>query len=113
MNANGSTPRPASPGDLGTCKGRRTRGKMYMPLGLPNANKKSRRWLSRSAPTTPSGTIPMSFLPGQSRRPSEIDNNNRQGVPLLSEQDETEGNNADQLNGIPLLSEQEEDRQQT
>lgn len=55
----------------------------------------------------------MSFLPGQSRRPSETDNNNRQVVPLLSEQDETESNNVDQMNDIPLLSEQEEDRQET
>ncbi|XP_017762277.1 PREDICTED: uncharacterized protein LOC108552311 [Eufriesea mexicana] len=112
-NANGSTQRPLSPGDIGSYKTRRTRGKMYMPLGLPNSKSKAKRWLSRSAPTTPSGTIPMSFLPGQSRRPSEIDNNNRQVVPLLSEQDETESNNVDQMNDIPLLSEQEEDRQQT
>ncbi|CAK9798720.1 hypothetical protein ANTQUA_LOCUS1702 [Anthophora quadrimaculata] len=112
-NANGSTQRPLSPGDVvGSYKARRTRGKMYMPLGLPSSKNKARRWLSRSAPTTPSGTIPMSFLPGQSRRPSEADNNSRQVVPLLSEQDETESNNVDQLNGIPLLSEQEE-RQET
>ncbi|XP_006570453.1 uncharacterized protein LOC102677172 isoform X2 [Apis dorsata] len=112
-NANGSTQRPLSPGDIGSYKTRRTRGKMYMPLGLPSSKNKTRRWLSRSAPTTPSGTIPMSFLPGQTRRPSETDNNNRQVVPLLSEQDETESNNVDQMNNIPLLSEQEEDRQQT
>lgn len=54
----------------------------------------------------------MSFLPGQSRRPSEADNN-QQVVPLLSEQDETENNNTDPLRGIPSLPEQEEDRQQT
>lgn len=84
-----------------------------MPLGLSGSKNKAKRWLSRSAPTTPSGTIPMSFLPGQSIRPSETDNNNRQVVPLLSEHDETESNNVDQSNDIPLLSEQEEDRQQT
>ncbi|XP_043513915.1 uncharacterized protein LOC122530732 isoform X1 [Frieseomelitta varia] len=112
-NANGSTQRPLSPGDIGSYKTRRTRGKMYMPLGLSGSKNKAKRWLSRSAPTTPSGTIPMSFLPGQSIRPSETDNNNRQVVPLLSEQDETESNNVDQSNDIPLLSEQEEDRQQT
>lgn len=84
-----------------------------MPLGLPNSRNKTKRWLSRSAPTTPSGTIPMSFLSVQSRRPSETDNNNQQVVPLLSEQDETENNNVDQMNGIPLLSEQEEEPQET
>lgn len=57
--------------------------------------------------------MPMSFLPGQSRRPSETGNNNQQVVPLLSEQDETECNNIDQVNDIPLLSEQEEDQQET
>ncbi|XP_076647781.1 uncharacterized protein LOC143356186 isoform X2 [Halictus rubicundus] len=113
-NGNGSTQRPLSPGDVtGSHRDRRTRGKMYMPLGLPSSRNKTKRWLSRSAPTTPSGTIPMSFLSVQSRRPSETDNNNQQVVPLLSEQDETENNNVDQLNGIPLLSEQEEDPQQT
>ncbi|KZC14439.1 hypothetical protein WN55_06899 [Dufourea novaeangliae] len=113
-NGNGSTQRPLSPGDVvGTYKDRRTRGKMYMPLGLPSSRNKTKRWLSRSAPTTPSGTIPMSFLSVQSRRPSETDNNNQQVVPLLSEQDEIENNNVDQLNGIPLLSEQDEDPQET
>ncbi|XP_076757307.1 uncharacterized protein LOC143427255 [Xylocopa sonorina] len=89
-NANGSTQRPLSPEDIGSYRARRTRGKLYMPLGLPNSKSKTKRWLSRSAPTTPSGTIPMSFLPGQSRRPSETENNNHQVVPLLSEQDEME-----------------------
>lgn len=85
-----------------------------MPLGLPSSRNKTKRWLSRSAPTTPSGTIPMSFLPGQSRRPSEADNNNQQAVPLLAEQDENENNNADQPQaGVPLLAEQEEDRPAT
>lgn len=107
--------RPLSPGDVGSYKVRRTRGKLYMPLGLPNSRSKTKRWLSRSAPTTPSGTIPMSFLPGQSRRPSETDNNNQQAVPLLYEQDESENNNADQppSSGAPLLAEQEEERQST
>ncbi|XP_053981883.1 uncharacterized protein LOC128878064 isoform X1 [Hylaeus volcanicus] len=113
-NANGSTQRPLSPGDVvGSYKARRARGKMYMPLGHPGSKNKTKRWLSRSAPTTPSGTMPMSFLPGQSRRPSEADGSNQQVVPLLSEQDETENNAVDHLNGIPPLSEQEEDRQQT
>ncbi|KAG7205227.1 hypothetical protein KM043_018311 [Ampulex compressa] len=110
---NGPTSRPLSPGDIGAYKTRRTRGKMYMPLGLPSSKNKTRRWLSRSAPTTPSGTMPMSFLSGQSRRPSETDNNNQQVVPLLSEQDETENNNVEHMHGIPLLSEQEEDRHET
>lgn len=106
--------RPLSPNDVGSYKVRRTRGKLYMPLGLPNSRSKTKRWLSRSAPTTPSGTMPMSFLPGQSRRPSEADNNNQQAVPLLYEQDENENNNADQSSsGVPLLAEQEEERQST
>lgn len=107
--------RPLSPGDVGSYKVRKTRGKLYMPLGLPSSRSKTKRtWLSRSAPTTPSGTIPMSFLPGQSRRPSETDNNNQQAVPLLYEQDENEHNNADQPSaGVPLLAEQEEERQST
>ncbi|XP_047346470.1 uncharacterized protein LOC124947839 isoform X1 [Vespa velutina] len=113
-NVNGTIQqRPLSPNDVGSYRTRRMRGKMYMPLGLPNSRNKTKRWLSRSAPTTPSGTIPMSFLPGQSRRPSETDNNNQQIVPLLSEQDETENNNGEHLTGIPLLSEQEESRQAT
>lgn len=113
-NVNGTTQqRPLSPNDVGSYRTRRMRGKMYMPLGLPNSRNKTKRWLSRSAPTTPSGTIPMSFLPGQSRRPSETDNNNQQVVPLLSEQDETENNNGEHITGIPLLSEQEESRQTT
>nr|KAF7431468.1 hypothetical protein H0235_004392 [Vespula pensylvanica] len=113
-NVNGTIQqRPLSPNDVGSYRTRRMRGKMYMPLGLPNSRNKTKRWLSRSAPTTPSGTIPMSFLPGQSRRPSEIDNNNQQVVPLLSEQDETENNNGEHLTGIPLLSEQEESRHAT
>lgn len=105
--------RPLSPNDVGSYKVRKTRGKLYMPLGLPTSRSKTKRWLSRSAPTTPSGTIPMSFLPGQSRRPSEADNNNQQAVPLLYEQDENENNNADQPSGISLLAEQEEERQST
>ncbi|XP_032682519.1 uncharacterized protein LOC116849462 isoform X3 [Odontomachus brunneus] len=106
--------RPLSPGDIGSYRVRRTRGKLYMPLGLPSSRNKTKRWMSRSAPTTPSGTIPMSFLPGQSRRPSETDNNNQQAVPLLAEQDENENNNADQPQaGVPLLAEQEEDRPAT
>lgn len=76
-------------------KTRRARGKVYMPVGPPNARNKAKRWLSRSAPTTPSGTIPMSLLPGQSRRPSDSESNNQQVVPLLAEQDETENNNID------------------
>lgn len=80
-----------------------------MPLGLPSSRSKTKRWLSRSAPTTPSGSIPMSFLPGQ--RPSETDNNNQQAVPLLAEQDENENNNVEQAQAsVPLLAEQEEDR---
>lgn len=56
----------------------------------------------------------MSFLPGQSRRPSETDSNSQQAVPLLYEQDENENNNADQSSsGVPLLAEQEEDQQST
>ncbi|XP_011054778.1 PREDICTED: uncharacterized protein LOC105146313 [Acromyrmex echinatior] len=97
--------RPLSPSDVGSYKVRRTRGKLYMPLGLPNSRSKTKRWLSRSAPTTPSGTIPMSFLPGQSRRPSETENNNQQAVPLLYEQDENETNNADHPSDVPLLAE--------
>ncbi|EFN66503.1 hypothetical protein EAG_10997 [Camponotus floridanus] len=114
-NSDGTTQqRPLSPSDVGSYKVRRTRGKLYMPLGLPSSRSKTKRWLSRSAPTTPSGTIPMSFLPGQSRRPSETDNNNQQAVPLLYEQDENEHNNADQSSsGVPLLTEQEEDQQAT
>ncbi|XP_077267276.1 uncharacterized protein LOC143900147 isoform X1 [Temnothorax americanus] len=106
--------RPLSPNDVGSYKVRRTRGKLYMPLGLPNSRSKTKRWLSRSAPTTPSGTTPMSFLSGQSRRPSETDINNQQAVPLLYEQDENESNNMDQpSSGVSLLAEQEEERQST
>ncbi|XP_039305222.1 uncharacterized protein LOC105207495 isoform X1 [Solenopsis invicta] len=105
--------RPLSPSDVGSYKVRRPGTRLYMPLGLPNSRSKTKRWLSRSAPTTPSGTVPMSFLPGQSRRPSEADNN-QQAVPLLYEQDENENSNADQSSsGIPLLAEQEEERQST
>lgn len=106
--------RPLSPSDVGSYKVRKTRGKLYMPLGLPSSRSKTKRWLSRSAPTTPSGTIPMSFLPGQSRRPSETDNNNQQAVPLLDEQDENENASAEQpASAVPFLAEQEEDRQST
>lgn len=86
---------PLSPTEVVMNKTRRARGKVYMSVGPPNARNKAKRWLSRSAPTTPSGTIPMSFLPGQSRRPSDSDSNNQQVVPLLAEQDETENNNID------------------
>ncbi|KYM94106.1 hypothetical protein ALC62_15279, partial [Cyphomyrmex costatus] len=97
--------RPLSPNHVSSFKVRRTRGKLYMPLGLPNSQSKTKRWLSRSAPTTPSGTMPMSFLPGQSRRPSETGNNNQQAVPLLYEQDENEINNADQPSNVSTLAE--------
>lgn len=111
-NSDGTTQqRPLSPGDVGSYKVRRTRGKLYMPLGLPSSRSKTKRWLSRSAPTTPSGTIPMSFLPGQ-RRPSETDNN-QQAVPLLYEQDENENNADPSSSGVSLLAEQEENQQAT
>lgn len=91
--------RPSSPGEAGVVKTKRTRGKMYVSVGPPSARNKTKSgWLSRSAPTTPSGTIPMSFLPGHSgRRPSEADGNKQQVVPLLSEQDESENNNAENV----------------
>ncbi|KAH0955246.1 hypothetical protein HN011_012450 [Eciton burchellii] len=113
--------RPPSPGDvqgLSRVVGR-TRGKLYVPLGLPNSRSKTKRWLSRSAPTTPSGAIPMSFLPGQSAsRPSDANviDNEQAAVPLLSEQDENENANADQPSSdIPLLARgtQERDRRST
>ncbi|XP_044001886.1 uncharacterized protein LOC122848112 isoform X2 [Aphidius gifuensis] len=95
-----------SPNDCPLSRMRRARGKMYMPLGQSSIKSKNKRWLSRSAPTTPSGTIPMTLLPGQSSmRPSDLnDNYNQQAVPLLSEQDENIGNN--------VLTEQEEETQQ-
>ncbi|XP_043275639.1 uncharacterized protein [Venturia canescens] len=87
--------RPVSPGEIASSRGRRARGKMYMPLGLPSSRNKTKRWLSRSAPTTPSGTIPLSLFPGQSRRPSEHTDNScgQQFVPLLAEQDENDAGN--------------------
>ncbi|XP_023290121.1 uncharacterized protein LOC105700750 [Orussus abietinus] len=107
LSPSGSTQRPLSPGDFGSFRTRMTRGKMYVPLGLPNSRSKTRGWTSRSAPTTPSGTVPI-FMPGQSRRPSEGEGNDQQGVPLLSEQDETEP-----THGVPLLPEQDEGPRQT
>ncbi|XP_066601689.1 uncharacterized protein [Prorops nasuta] len=94
---------PSPEDSVGSCRTRRTRGKLYMPLGgLPpnavgtrgKAKSKAKGWLSRSAPTTPSGNIPVSsfLLAGQGRKPSESDNKNHQVVPLLSEQDEAESN---------------------
>jgi len=105
--------RPSSPtGDVGLSRVvGRARGKLYVPLGLPGSRSKTKRWLSRSAPTTPSGAIPMSFLSGQSAsRPSDANAiDNQQAVPLLSEQDENENANADQpSSGIPLLAQQQE-----
>ncbi|XP_024939774.1 uncharacterized protein LOC107266634 isoform X2 [Cephus cinctus] len=103
LNSNTPSQQPLSPEEP-SFRSRRTRGKMYMPLGLPiSSRNKPKRWLSRSAPTTPSGTTtPPTLLPGQSRRPSETDACNQQVVPLLSEQDETE-------NACPLLSEHDEE----
>ncbi|XP_011331182.2 uncharacterized protein LOC105275779 isoform X1 [Ooceraea biroi] len=114
-SSDGTRQRPSSPGDVGSCKVRRTRGKLYVPLGLPPSSRsKTKRWLSRSAPTTPSGAIPMSFLPGQSGRPSENNVDNQQAVPLLFEQDENENINADQpSSGVSLLAEREQDRRST
>lgn len=115
-NSDGTTQqRPLTPSDVGSYRIKRTRGKLYMPLGLPSSRSKTKRWLSRSAPTTPSSsTIPMSFLPGQSKRSSEVSCNNQQEVPLLAEQDENEmHNNADQSPSVSLFAEQEEDRQST
>ncbi|XP_015124200.1 uncharacterized protein LOC107046182 [Diachasma alloeum] len=84
-----------SPGDYINSRLRRTRGKTYMPLGhhqMTTRNNKPKRWLSRSAPTTPSGTMPMAFIPGVHNplRPSDTHNYNhrQQVIPLLSEQDE-------------------------
>ncbi|XP_020292221.1 uncharacterized protein LOC109858918 isoform X2 [Pseudomyrmex gracilis] len=106
--------RSLSPSDVGSYKIRRTRGKLYMPLGLPSSRSKPKRWLSRSAPTTPSGAIPMPFLPIQNRKPSEVDTNNQQVVPLLSEQDENENNNAERIpSSVSVFAEQEEDREST
>ncbi|XP_012220701.1 uncharacterized protein [Linepithema humile] len=113
-NSDGTTQqRPLTPSDIGSYRIKRTRGKLYMPLGLPSSRSKTKRWLSRSAPTTPSSAIPMSFLPGQSKRSSEVGNNNQQQVPLLAEQDENETNNVDQSSSVSLFAEQEEDRQST
>jgi len=112
-NSDGTTQRPLTPSDIGSYRIKRTRGKLYMPLGLPNSRSKTKRWLSHSAPTTPSSTIPMSFLPGQSKRSSEVGCNNQQEVPLLAEQDENENNNVDQPSSVSLFAEQEKNRQST
>lgn len=122
LNVNSpSSLRPLSPpSECANARIRRARGKMYMPLGLPNSRNKTKRWLSRSAPTTPSGNIQMSMLPGQSIRPSDNDIYNQQAIPLLAEQEEIIDNNttADNNNSsssrnvIPLLFEHEEESQQ-
>lgn len=110
-NINSSLQRPPSPsGECASSRMRRARGKMYMPLGLPNSRNKTKRWLSRSAPTTPSGNIPMALFPGQNMRPSEHDNYNQQVIPLLSEQEETDNINSieNSHNVTSLLREREE-----
>ncbi|KAK0174492.1 hypothetical protein PV327_010254 [Microctonus hyperodae] len=114
--------RPSSPNvECSNARMRRARGKMYMPLGLPNSRNKTKRWLSRSAPTTPSGNIPMTILPGQSIRSSEVDSYNQQGIPLLAEHhEEMIDNNSivgDNINSssrhiVPMLFEHEEESQQ-
>lgn len=114
--------RPSSPNvECPSARMRRARGKMYMPLGLPNSRNKTKRWLSRSAPTTPSGNIPMTMLPGQSIRPSDADSYNQQVIPLLAEHhEETIDNNSivgDNINSssrhiVPMLFEHEEESQQ-
>lgn len=107
-NINPTMQRPQSPTECATSRMRRARGKMYMPLGQPVTRNKAKRWMSRSAPTTPSGTIPMMLLPGQSMRPSDTDNYSHQAVPLLSEQDEN-----DNARGVSrFLTEHEEESQQ-
>ncbi|XP_034950542.1 uncharacterized protein [Chelonus insularis] len=111
LNVNSSFPRPSSPSECALTRMRRARGKMYMPLGLPSSRNKTKRWLSRSAPTTPSGNIPMTLLPGQSMRPSETDNYNQQVVPLLSEQEETDTNNIENSRHVSSFSEHEEESQ--
>ncbi|KAG8037849.1 hypothetical protein G9C98_006060 [Cotesia typhae] len=112
-NINSSLQRPPSPsGECASSRMRRARGKMYMPLGLPNSRNKTKRWLSRSAPTTPSGNIPMALFPGQNMRPLEHDNYNQQVIPLLSEQEETDNININSIenshNVTSLLREREE-----
>ncbi|XP_063975215.1 uncharacterized protein LOC135161504 [Diachasmimorpha longicaudata] len=87
-----------SPGEyINSSRLRRTRGgKTYMPLGQMTArNNKPKYWLSRSAPTTPSGTIPLTFIPGVHNPLRPLDtthhrhyNHHQQAIPLLSEQDE-------------------------
>lgn len=100
-----------SPNEFSNSRMKRARGKMYMPLGQPvTTRNKAKRWLSRSAPTTPSGTIPMTLLPGQSSmmRPSETNHSyNQQAVPLLSEQNENYNAHC-----VTVLTEQEEETQQ-
>lgn len=84
---------PAAPGEYVHSRIRRTRGKTYMPLGHQansvTPRNKTKRWLSRSAPTTPSGTIPLSLgmTAHNPLRPADT-NYHHQQVPLLSEQDE-------------------------
>lgn len=113
-NSGGTRQRPSSSGDVGLCKIRKIKGKLYVPLGLPSPRSKTKRWLSRSAPTTPSGTIPMSLLPEQNDRLSESNVDNQQAVPLLFEQDENENINADLLPlNVSLLTEEEQDRRLT
>lgn len=109
-NINSSLQRPSSPsGECTTSRMRRARGKMYMPLGLPNSRNKSKRWLSRSAPTTPSGNIPMALFPGQSMRPSEHDNYNQQVIPLLSEEETDNINSIENSRNVTLITEREEE----
>ena len=111
-SSSSSSGHPVSPGEFAPGRTRRARGKMYMPLGLPSTRNKPKRWLSRSAPTTPSGTIPMSLFPGQSRRPSETENYGQQFVPLLAEQDENDINTLPHCQRGLSLPEQEEESQQ-
>ncbi|XP_057324770.1 uncharacterized protein LOC130667301 isoform X1 [Microplitis mediator] len=109
-NINSSLQRPLSPsGEYATSRMRRARGKMYMPLGLPNSRNKSKRWLSRSAPTTPSGNIPMALFPGQSMRPSEHDNYNQQVIPLLSEEETDNIDSIENSRNVTLITEREEE----
>ncbi|XP_016844887.1 SH3 and multiple ankyrin repeat domains protein 1 isoform X2 [Nasonia vitripennis] len=88
---------------------KRTRGKTYVSVGPPpqRSTKSARSWLSRSAPTTPSGPInPVAaFLPGghhhhHHHHHHHVDPGSRQqAVPLLlAEQDENEhGNGAPEI----------------
>lgn len=111
LNENSASQGPISPNEFASSRTRRARGKMYMPLGLPSSSRnKAKRWLSRSAPTTPSGTMPMSLFPGQSKRPSEAENYGQQFVPLLAEQDESDINTMAQCGGGSSLPEHEEEQ---